>query len=89
MARDAIAELYDLMRDLDRRIASFDKKVEQVFRGSEPCQRIAKIKGVGPKTATAIIAAIGDGAGVQEWASPGRLGRPCSPAVLQRRSDES
>ena len=50
------------MRDLDRRIASFDEKIEQVFRGNEPCQRIAKIKGVGPKTATAIIAAIGDGA---------------------------
>jgi len=62
MARDAISELYDLFRDLDRRIASFDKKIEQVFRNSETCQRIAKIKGVGPKTATAIVAAIGDGA---------------------------
>ena len=62
MARDAIGELYDLFRDLDRRIASFDKKIEQVFRSSETCQRIATIKGVGPKTATAIIAAIGDGA---------------------------
>lgn len=62
MARDAIGELYDLCRDLDRRIASFDKKVEAVFRDSEVCQRIARIKGVGPKTATAIIAAVGDGA---------------------------
>ena len=62
MARDAIGELYDLFRDLDRRIASFDKKIEQVFRNSEICQRIATIKGVGPKTATAIVAAIGDGA---------------------------
>jgi len=62
MARDASAELHDLFRDLDRRIASFDKKIEQVFRNSETCQRIAKIKGVGPKTATAIVAAIGDGA---------------------------
>ncbi len=62
MARDAIGELYDLFRDLDRRIASFDKKIEQVFRNSETCQRIATIKGVGPKTATAIVAAIGDGA---------------------------
>ena len=61
MARNAIAELYDLFRDLDRRIASFDKKIEQVFRNSEACQRIAKIKGVGPKTATAVIAAVGDG----------------------------
>jgi len=61
MARDAIAELYDLFRDLDRRISSFDKKIEQVFRNSDACLRIAKIKGVGPKTATAVVAAIGDG----------------------------
>jgi len=61
MAREAIAELYDLFRDLDRRIASFDKKIDAVFRNNEACQRIAKIKGVGPKTATAVVAAIGDG----------------------------
>ncbi len=62
MARETIAELYDLFRDLDRRISDFDKKIDRVFRQSETCQRIAKIKGVGPKTATAIVAAIGDGA---------------------------
>jgi transposase len=61
MAREAITELYDLFRDLDRRIASFDKKIDCVFRGNEDCQRIARIKGVGPKTATAIVAAVGDG----------------------------
>lgn len=62
LAREAIAELYDLFRDLDRRIRVFDQKIQAVFRASEPCQRIAKIKGVGPKTATAVVAAIGDGA---------------------------
>jgi transposase len=62
MAREAISELYDLFRDLDRRIASFDKKIDRIFLESEPCQRIAAIKGIGPKTATAIVAAIGDGA---------------------------
>ena len=61
LAREAIGELHDLFRELDRRIASFDKKIERVFRASEDCQRIAHIKGVGPKTATAVIAAIGDG----------------------------
>ena len=61
MARDAIAELYDLFRDLDRRIGLFDKKIDRIFHESEACQRIARIKGVGPKTATAIVAAIGDG----------------------------
>ena len=62
MARETIEELYDLFRDLDRRIAFFDKKIDEVFRKNEACQRIAKIKGVGPKTATAVIAAIGNGA---------------------------
>ena len=61
LAREAIHELYDLFRDLDRRIVSFDRKIDRVFRESEACQRIATIKGVGPKTATAIVAAIGDG----------------------------
>jgi transposase len=61
LAREAISELYDLFRDLDRRIASFDRKIDRIFLESEPCRRIATIKGVGPKTATAIIAAIGDG----------------------------
>ena len=61
MAREAIAELHDLFRDLDRRIVSFDKKIDRVFRSSEACQRIARIKGVGPMTATAIVAAVGDG----------------------------
>jgi transposase len=61
LAREALHELYDLFRDLDRRIRVFDQKIAEVFRNSEPCQRIARIKGVGPKTATAIVAAIGDG----------------------------
>lgn len=61
LARESLHELYDLFRDLDRRIDLFDKMIDRVFRESETCQRIAKIKGVGPKTATAIVAAIGDG----------------------------
>jgi transposase len=65
LAREAIRELYDLFQDLDRRIRSFDQRIERVFRASEPCQRIARIKGVGPKAATAMVAAIGDGSEFQ------------------------
>lgn len=49
LAREVISELYDLFQDLDRRIRSFDQKIERVFRASEPCQRIARIKGVGQR----------------------------------------
>ncbi|WP_412766547.1 transposase [Burkholderia pseudomallei] len=31
-----------------------------MFKASETCQRIAQIEGVGPKTATAIVAAVSD-----------------------------
>jgi transposase len=60
MARDAIGELWDLLCDLDPRIESFDNKIEAVFKASAACQRVAKVNGVGPKTATAIVAAVGD-----------------------------
>jgi len=62
MARETIGELWDLLCDLDRRIESFDAKIAAVFKESAVCQRLARIKGVGPKTATAIVAAVGDGA---------------------------
>ena len=60
-ARETIAELFHLLRDLDERIASFDHRIDLAFRASEPAQRIARIEGVGPKIATAVVAAVGDG----------------------------
>lgn len=62
MARDTITDLYDFLLEIDKRVAVFDRKIATVFRESAECRRIAKVCGVGPKTATAIIAAIGDGA---------------------------
>jgi transposase len=61
MTREIISSLYAFMLPLDELIRAFDRKIQTVFRASEVCQRIATIRGVGPKTATAIIAAIGDG----------------------------
>lgn len=62
LARETIADLYDFLLDIDKRVAVFDRKIASIFRESKECQRIAKVCGVGPKTATAIIAAVGDGA---------------------------
>lgn len=59
--RSMLSQLYAIFLTLDEQIAWFDKEIEKVFRSSETCRRLAKIKGVGPKTATAIVAAVGDG----------------------------
>jgi transposase len=61
LARETIADLFDCLRNLDERIAAFDRRIDNAFRASEPAQRIARIEGVGPKIATAVIAAVGDG----------------------------
>ena len=46
--------------DLDRRIASCDRRIRELYRTSELCQRLGEIEGIGPVTATALVAAVGD-----------------------------
>jgi transposase len=72
MSRETIAELYEFLQQIDQRIAKFDCRIARVFRASEVCQLLARVQGIGPKTATALVAAVGD-AGVHEWATLGRL----------------
>jgi transposase len=83
MARDAISELFDLFRDLDRRIAMFDKKTERVFLDREPCQRIAKNQGHWPEDRNGNRRRNRRWFGVQERTAPGCLGGSRSTAVLQ------
>jgi len=61
LMREIVSSLYAFMLQIDERIKAFDREITAIFRASEVCQRIAKIKGIGPNTATAMIAAIGDG----------------------------
>src|SRR5260370_345262 len=61
MMREIVSSLYAFMLQIDERIKVFDRKIAAIFKASAVCQRIAKIRGIGPKTATAMIAAIGDG----------------------------
>lgn len=60
--RSMLSQLYACFIALDRQIAWFDSEIEKVFRSNDTCRRLSKIRGVGPKTATAIVAAVGDGA---------------------------
>lgn len=46
--------------ELDQRIAAYNKRIRDLFRSNQMCQRIGKIERIGPITATALVAAVGD-----------------------------
>jgi transposase len=60
LARGAIGDLLEQLRVLDERIAKYDKQIEAQARLSEPARRLMQIQGIGPTTALAIVATVGD-----------------------------
>ena len=60
MVRALMRDLQAELAELDARIAAYDRRIKEIFRASEQCQRLGKIEGVGPVTATALVAAVGD-----------------------------
>lgn len=60
LARRAIGDLLEQLRLLDERIGGYDKEIETQARLSEPARRLMKIRGIGPTTALAIVATVGD-----------------------------
>ena len=59
-ARETFQKLYEEFYEIDVRINSYDKKINLHAKTSEACQKIMKIPGVGPITATAIVASVGN-----------------------------
>ncbi len=57
---DMLRDMRDELSELDIRLASYNRRIKNLFRSNEMCQRIGRIEGVGPITATALVAAIGD-----------------------------
>ncbi len=61
LARTIFGELLDQVGDLDRRVKKLDATIVGLCRTNETCRRRAKLPGVGPVVATAIVAAVNDG----------------------------
>ena len=59
-ARESFSELYEELIELEKRINVHDKKIAVIFKENKICQRISKIEGVGPLTATAILMVLSD-----------------------------
>lgn len=59
LAREVFTDLADRVRGVDERVAAYDHRVVQLARQTEPAQRLMPVPGVGPVTATALIATVG------------------------------
>ena len=62
MMRNLISTLWDEWKTVEQQIEELTDKLEQIAASDARCCRIRKIPGIGPIVATAIVAAIGNGA---------------------------
>ena len=60
MFRELLCELTDELLRLEERIATYDAQIKGLSEQSEACKRLMTIPGIGPMTATALAAAVGD-----------------------------
>ena len=67
--RELLANEREELVRLDERVKRFDAQLDAFARDNEACRRLQTIPGVGPKVASALVAAAGDakefGAGFQ------------------------
>src|SRR5215471_7538051 len=60
LVRTVIIELQARLQELDERITGHDRQIAQVAKQSEAAKRLMQVEGVGPITATAMVATVGD-----------------------------
>src|SRR5450631_4399922 len=60
--RNLLALLWNEWKDLELQIEQMNHEVEQIASSDAACTRLRQIPGIGPLVATAIVAAIGNGA---------------------------
>jgi transposase len=60
-ARILFQNIYQELQTADRQLTDLDKKLSDLCKTNDACRRVSKIPGVGPVTATALFAAMGNG----------------------------
>lgn len=58
LTRAFMGQLYDELVDIEARLKDVNRKINQLCRQNENCQRMLTIPGIGELTATAIVAAV-------------------------------
>jgi transposase len=60
LAKRAINDLLEQLRVLDERIGGYDREIEAQAKLSDAAKRLMQIRGIGPTTALAIVATVGN-----------------------------
>jgi transposase len=60
LARQILANLLEEWHHFDERIERYDRELAQLASHSEPAQRLMALDGIGPITATAVVASVGN-----------------------------
>jgi transposase len=61
MARELVLGFQEELRELDERIGHYDARVKATWAGDARSVKVAALPGIGPLTATALVAAVNDG----------------------------
>jgi transposase len=61
LAREIFNDLFDQLGELNCRLEKLDRQLVAICRENDACRRLAKLPGVGPVIATALVAAVDDG----------------------------
>jgi len=60
LAGEVLSALLEQFHELDQRIQQYDLKIRELARQSEPARRLMQVESIGPMTATAVVASMGD-----------------------------
>jgi transposase len=60
LAREVLAGLLEQFHHFDTRVSAYDRQIRVLAAASEPARRLMEIEAIGPQTATALVASMGD-----------------------------
>jgi transposase len=60
LAREILFKLLEQFRQIDAHVKAYDQKILELAKADDAACRLMKIEAIGPQTATALIASIGD-----------------------------
>lgn len=61
LAREVFAELYARLGELDQQLDEYDRRIQALAASSPAARRLMQVPGIGPLSATALLATIGQG----------------------------